>query len=128
MWLKYAQEWILPAYDFHTQSVILHSEYSLNTHEGSFDTYACEYDTHECDHNTHDCDFNTRKIDFTQSTISTRRVWFYIQSVVSIHTRLILTRMRVIMTLTCVKTTCSSVIYARKVQFHPQRVIFTRRV
>jgi hypothetical protein len=33
-----------------------------------------------------ECDFNTHKVDlFTQSTISTRRVWFYTQRVVSTH-------------------------------------------
>jgi hypothetical protein len=59
--------------------------------------YECEFDTYECDYDSQDCDYNTQKIDFyPQSTISTRRVWFYTQIVVSPHTRAVWTLMRVI--------------------------------
>jgi hypothetical protein len=42
----------------------------------------------KCKLNTHECDFNKNKIGFyTQSKISTPRVWFYTQIVLSTHTR-----------------------------------------
>jgi hypothetical protein len=47
-----------------------------------------------------ECNFYTHKRDFyTQSAISTRRVWFYTQSMISTHTSVMLTRVRVNMTL-----------------------------
>jgi hypothetical protein len=128
---------------FSTQSVILHAECAAYTHENKFDTYASEYDTHECDFyslelwflhaefnfymecafgkhecdsNTHEWDFNTHKIDFyTHGTISTGRVWFYMQSVLSTHTRVISTCVRVNMTLISVIRTRMSVIYTHRV-------------
>jgi hypothetical protein len=86
-------------YVYFTRVISTRSDF--DTHECDNDIHECHYDTHECDYNTHECDFNTHKIDFcTQSTFSTSRVWFYTQSVVSTHTRVILRRMRVNMTLT----------------------------
>jgi hypothetical protein len=70
-----------------------------------------EYDSHECDFNTHECDF------YTQSTISTRRLGFYTQIVVSTHTKVILECMRVKMTLTSVINTRTSVISSSRVYF-----------
>jgi hypothetical protein len=94
--------------DFYTESVI------------SIRTFG---EKHECDFNaqfgfgdTHGCDFNTHKSDFyTKNAISTHRVWFYTQTVIFTHTSVILTRMRVNMTLTSMIKMRSSVIYTRRV-------------
>jgi hypothetical protein len=104
---------------------------------------------------------NRRVLFYTKSVISTRRAqfhmqrviyssrtrvistcivwfwlvwaWFYTQSVVSTHTRIILTRMRVNMTLASVITVRSSVVCTRRAQFpyaacdfFPQGVFATR--
>jgi hypothetical protein len=57
---------------------------------------------------------------------STHKVWFYTQSVIFTLTSVILTRMRVNMTLISVTTIRASVIYAHRVRFHTQSVIYTR--
>jgi hypothetical protein len=76
--------------------------------ESNFGTYACEYDTNEWDYDKLECDFYTYKSDlYTQSAMFTHRVWL----------RVILTRMRVNMTLTSKITTRWSVIYVRRMQF-----------
>jgi hypothetical protein len=112
-----------------------HAECSSHTYQSNFDTYVYKYDTHECDNDTferdiytqsaiphaecnfytHECDFNTHKIDsYTQSTIPTSRVLFFTQSVLSTHTRVILRRMRVKMTLPeCINDTLECNLYIK---------------
>jgi hypothetical protein len=64
-----------------------------------------------------------------QSAISTRRVYFYTQSVISTHTSLGLTQMSVIKTLTSVITTHANVINTRRVQFpHAEGDYYTQSV
>jgi hypothetical protein len=72
---------------------------------------------------------------YAKSAILTCRVLFYTQSVIFTQTNVILTFMRVNITLTSVITIRSSLIYARRVwfphtvrDFHMQSVISTRRV
>jgi hypothetical protein len=118
VWLLHARVWLLRAeWYFYTQSVIsIRRVWILHV-----------FDRHKSDDTTHECDFNTHKSDFyTQSAISIRRIWFYTQNVVFTHTRVILARMRVNITLTSVITTHSSVTYARRVRFHTHSVILTR--
>jgi hypothetical protein len=79
--------------------------------------------------------FHTQSVISTRSLVSTRanvtrkvrlsrREWFYTQSVVSTHTRVILTRMRVNVTLTSVIKTCTGVSFLHaEYNFHTQSVI-----
>jgi hypothetical protein len=69
--------------------VILYLEGVFYTHESKFDPYAYEYDNHGCDFYTLECDCCTESVISKRSVISThtrlistRRVWFYMHSVI----------------------------------------------
>jgi hypothetical protein len=85
-------------------SLVLTLTSVIPTRSSMIYTHRVEFLHAEFNFNMHECDLNTLKIGF----------YFYTQSVVSTHTRVILTRMRVNMTLLSV-TTRTTVIYTRRV-------------
>jgi hypothetical protein len=93
--------------------------------------YECNYDTHKYDCDTLEFDLCTQSVISTRSVARMRLKYvrvgfqhlecnFHSQSVIYVHTSVILTRRSVIMILMSKITKRSSVIYTRRVRFYNQ--------